>query len=252
MTGQLDEHLAEVHLRLSAGSLACGTNPARPSPRARSSAATSARRRCTYLATYEYDTSAPCSSRSRSNTRRAVCRCLRRASRSSRSMPSTSPATRSRTGASRSATLRSGGSGELIAWRTVRRCTSYLLPAPDRHLVALPVEADRREQLRSPLHPGPIDERNTRHRQRSARLSQMSPQHAGVPSAPPALRGQIREGLPPCTPWSEARSEENSGPLQSARASLAASPAHGRHADATQTPRSSFTISLARRAPRAT
>ncbi len=31
-------------------------------------------------------------------------------------------------------------------------------PIPDRHLVALPVETDRREQLHSPLHPGPTDE----------------------------------------------------------------------------------------------
>ena len=107
------------------GSRTCGTNPARPSAPSRSAAVISARRRATYLATYEYDTCAPCSSHSRSKTRRAVCRCLRGAARSSRSISSIHPATASRTGAARSGTLRSGGTGDAIACRTVRRCTSY-------------------------------------------------------------------------------------------------------------------------------
>jgi len=47
------------------------------------------------------------------------------------------PATASRTGAGRTGLLRSGGNGEPIAWRTVRRCTSYLrasarTPSPSR------------------------------------------------------------------------------------------------------------------------
>ena len=108
------------------GSLTCGTNPASPSARARSAATISPRRRCTYLATYEYDTRAPCSSHNRSKTRLAVCRCLRGTARSSRSMPSISSRTPSGTVAARSGVLRSGGTGEAIAWRTVRRCTSYL------------------------------------------------------------------------------------------------------------------------------
>ena len=107
------------------GSRACGTNPATPSAPSRSSAVISARRRATYLATYEYDTCASCSSASRSKTRRAVCRCLRGAARSSRSISSIHPATASRTGAARAGTLRSGGTGDAIACRTVRRCTSY-------------------------------------------------------------------------------------------------------------------------------
>jgi hypothetical protein len=41
-----------------------------------------------------------------------------------------------------------------------RPAVHVILPRqrPDRHPVPLPVEADRREQLHSPLHPGPPDE----------------------------------------------------------------------------------------------
>ena len=65
------------------GSFACGTNPSRLPARPFRSASISGRRRATYFATYEYDTSASCSSRSRTQARLAVCRCLRGASRSS-------------------------------------------------------------------------------------------------------------------------------------------------------------------------
>ena len=43
-----------------------------------------------------------------------------------RSISSIHPATASRTGAAPTGLLRSGGTGDAIAWRTVRRCTSYL------------------------------------------------------------------------------------------------------------------------------
>jgi hypothetical protein len=111
------------------GRCCCGTNPATTAPAAArdaASAASSGRRRRTYLATYEYDTRASCSSRSRSKTRSAVCRCLRGAARSSRSIPSINSPTASSTGAARGGFLRGGGIGDRTASRTVRRCTLYL------------------------------------------------------------------------------------------------------------------------------
>ncbi len=66
---------------------------------------------------------APCSSTSRASTRRAVWRCLRGASRSSRSISSTTGLNSSSRRDTRTGVLRSGGSADASAWRTVRRCT---------------------------------------------------------------------------------------------------------------------------------
>jgi hypothetical protein len=118
------------------GSRTCGTNPSRPPSCPRSSAAISAPRRSTYLATYEHDARASCSSASRSKTCRAVRRRLRGAARSSRSVASIHPAA-SCTGAIRTGTLRSGGTGDAIACRAVRRCTTYRAAA--RHLLPRPI-----------------------------------------------------------------------------------------------------------------
>jgi hypothetical protein len=119
------------------GSLACGTNPSTLAAPARCSASISARRRATYLATYEYEQPASCSSRSRSKIRFAVCRCLRGASRSAASIASIRSATASRTRASRTGTFRGAGTGNASASRTIRRCTPYLrdsarIPSPCR------------------------------------------------------------------------------------------------------------------------
>jgi len=51
---------------------------------------------------------------------------------------------------------------------------------PDRHPVPLPVEADRREQLHSPLHPAPPDQEEHPTQPRSAQLPQMSRNTPGV------------------------------------------------------------------------
>ena len=102
----------------------------------------SGRRRCTYLVTVEYDTRASCSSRSRSKIRLAVCRCLPGAARSSRSISSIHPVTASRPGAARTGVFWSGGTGEEIACRTVRRCTSYLR-ASDRTDIPLRCQSKR-------------------------------------------------------------------------------------------------------------
>src|SRR5712691_9501263 len=196
------------------GSLACGTNPATLSPRARSCAAISARRRCTCLATYEYETRASCSSCSRSKTRLAVCRCLRGASRSSRSMSSISLRTSSSTGAARAGTLRSGGTAETSAWRTVRRCTSYFrasartdiwLRCQSKRIAAnsstlldpIPAPPDAEEHpIRPTIHPGipPV------------------PQPPGVSPRRSATAGPNQSATPPPRPPPDgARSKENSG-----------------------------------------
>ena len=119
------------------GSFACGTNPSRLPACPFAAASISGRRRATYFATYEYDTPASCSSRSRVQTRLAVCRCLRGASRSSASIASISGATASRAGDARSGTLRGSGTGDASASRTARRCTPYFraiarIPSPRR------------------------------------------------------------------------------------------------------------------------
>ena len=67
-----------------------------------------------------------CSSASRCQIRRQVCRCLRGASRSSRSIASISPAAESSTGACRTGALRGAGTGQASASRTIRRCTPCL------------------------------------------------------------------------------------------------------------------------------
>ena len=85
--------------------------PPRCPTAARCSASISARRGPAYWHTYEYDTGTPCSSASRCQIRREVCRCLRGASRSSRSIASISPATASSTGETRSGVLRGAGTG---------------------------------------------------------------------------------------------------------------------------------------------
>jgi hypothetical protein len=108
------------------GSLACGTNPATLPAAARCSASISARRGPAYWHTYEYDTGTPCSSASRCQIRREVCRCLRGAPRSSRSIASISPATPSSTGDCRTGVLRGAGTGEASASRTTLRCTPCL------------------------------------------------------------------------------------------------------------------------------
>src|SRR5713226_2844603 len=209
------------------GSLACGTNPASPPARARSSAAISARRRCTYLATYEYDTRAPCSSHSRSKTRRAVCRCLRGASRSSRSISSITPRTPSITAAARSGVLRSGGTGEAIAWRTVRRCTSYLrasartgiwLRCQSKRIAAnsstllgpIPAPPEAEEHpIRPTIHPG----------------IPAVPQPPGVSPRRPAAVGPNQSATPPPRPPLVGPAQRRTvGPLQSATARQSAGP----------------------------
>src|SRR5665647_2860750 len=67
---------------------------------------------------------APCSSRRRCQTRRAVWRCLRGAVRSSTSHVRICAWWPPSTGETRTATLRCGGVASASAWRTVRRCTS--------------------------------------------------------------------------------------------------------------------------------
>ena len=74
----------------------------------------------------EYDNPSPsCSSTSRANTRRAVCRCLGGASRSARNMASIAGWNGSNTRAARTGVFRGGGVAEVNACRTVRRCTRY-------------------------------------------------------------------------------------------------------------------------------
>ena len=115
-----------------------------------------------------------CSSTSRANTRRAVCRCLRGASRSARSIASINGLTGSSTGATRGV-FRGGGTGDPNACRTVRRCTPCC-SANARIDKLLPpgVPPDRREQLHrlSPT-PAPSRWRQLDHPARRARWGQL-------------------------------------------------------------------------------
>jgi hypothetical protein len=72
-----------------------------------------------------------------------------------------------------------------------RPAVHVILPRqrPYRHLIALPVEADRREQLHSPLHPAPPEQDKHQIAQRSARPPQMSRNTPGVPPATPTPAG---------------------------------------------------------------
>src|SRR6516164_9770556 len=181
----------------------------------------SGRRRCTYLLTVEYDTRASCSSTSRSKIRLAVCRCLTGAARSSRSISSIHPVTASRTGAARTGTLRSGGSGEAIACRTVRRCTSYLR-ASDRIDIRLRCQSKRiaanSSTLCDPIPAHPRDEPSPT--PSTIRLARAVVPHQPGVSSPPAIRwGQIKvlrrhRG----SSWVGPNQRRTVGPFQSATA----------------------------------
>jgi hypothetical protein len=78
----------------------------------------------------------------------AVCRCLRGASRSDRSMPSIASRYGSNRGDGHTGTFRVGGAADASACRTVRRCTPCRAAnAPDRQTLHSRIPADRREQL---------------------------------------------------------------------------------------------------------
>ena len=93
-----------------------------------------------------------------------------------------------------------------------RTAVHVILPRqrPDRHLIALPVEADRREQLHSPLHPAPPEQDKHQIAQRSARTPQMSRNTPGVSPATQSRRGQIRRELPPprSSQWGQIKGEQ--------------------------------------------
>ena len=85
----------------------------------------SRRRRATQARTVASATVAPYSSTRRSQTRRAVCRCLRGALRSATSHSRMISTYGPSFGAARDACLRCGGSADCSACRTVRRCTCW-------------------------------------------------------------------------------------------------------------------------------
>ena len=93
-----------------------------------------------------------------------------------------------------------------------RPAVHVILPRqrPDRHAVPLPVKADRREQLHSPLHPAPPDQEEHPTQPRSAQPPQMSRNTPGVSPATPAVRGQIRRELPPprYSRWGQIKGEQ--------------------------------------------
>ena len=104
----------------SPGGCVCGTATSRrANPTSTFSSATRAR-------TVDSATTAPSSSTSRCHTRRAVCRCLTGASRSSVSHRRTVTSCGPNTGEHRCGTFRGGGTASASAARTVRRCTRCL------------------------------------------------------------------------------------------------------------------------------
>ena len=178
---------------------ACGTNPARPSAPSRSSASISARRRATYLATYEYDTCASCSSRqplARPAGRYAAA-CAARPGPPAASRRSPRHRLPHRRGPLRHLP-RSGGTGDAIACRTVRRCTSYFR-ASARTGIRCRCQSKRIAANSSTLRsiPPHLTSRNTPTQPRSAQPPQMSRNTPGVSPTTPARWGQIRREQPP-------------------------------------------------------
>jgi hypothetical protein len=105
-----------------------------------------------------------------------------------------------------------------------RPAVHVILPRqrPDRHLIALPVETDRREQLHLPLHPAPPDQDKHQICQRSAQPPQMSRNTPGVSPATRGRRGQIKGELPDPSPFRMGPDQRRTmGPFQSATATLA-------------------------------
>ena len=102
-----------------------------------------------------------------------------------------------------------------------RPAVHVILPRqrPDRHLIALPVEADRREQLHSPLHPAPPEQDKHQIAQRSARTPQMSRNTAGVSPATPTPAGPDQKRTTAPALFSVGPDQRRTvGPLQSATA----------------------------------
>ena len=187
----IDPQVGEVDLglaRRARGSAARTPPPATGPPRPRSPAAAWRRSPAPSSTTSR---SASCSSTSRASTRRAVCRCLRGASRSSQQhRVDQPPSTGSSFGAARTGVFRAGGTALPNACRTVRRCTrcrsaSSRIDSPSTPLVT----PDRLEQL----HPRPRHFRPSR----SPSTTRASTVRVGpdqtVTTAPACRRwGQIR------------------------------------------------------------
>jgi hypothetical protein len=93
-----------------------------------------------------------------------------------------------------------------------RPAVHVILPRqrPDRHPMALPVKADRREQLHSPLHPAPPDQEEHPTQPRSGQPAQMSRNTPGVSPATPTRWGQIRREPPPprYSRWGPSKGEQ--------------------------------------------